>query len=245
LADARTIQALGGFAAMAVTAVTAQNTRGVQAWRPVPPGMIAAQIQAVMGDLRVVAIKTGLIPGAAAVRAIAEALEGHSRIPLVVDPVIGSTSGTRFLTTHGIRELKRVLLPHAALVTPNWPEAALLSGRSVGSLAEAKAAAMAIVELGCAAVLVKGGHAPGGVCPDLLAARDGCVRSFTSARIDTRNTHGTGCVLSAAIACGLAQGKPLQFAVAAARQFLRRALRAGRKERWGAGAGPALGRIIP
>lgn len=239
-ADARTIHALGGYALTAIAAVTAQNTRGVRAWRATPPALLAAQIEAVLEDFEVAAIKTGLLPGAAA-RTVAATLARWPGIPLVVDPVLGSTSGTRFLSPAGLKALRGELLPRATLVTPNWPEAAALAGTSVGSFAEAEAAGRLIVERhGCAA-LVKGGHAPRGkVCRDCLVTPDGRVRWFEGPRVATRNTHGTGCVLSAAIATGLARGDRLETAVRRARDFLGRALVAGRSERLGGGAGPAF-----
>jgi hydroxymethylpyrimidine/phosphomethylpyrimidine kinase len=239
-ADARTIHALGGYACTAITALTAQNTRGVAAWREAGPALIAAQIHAVLGDFPIAAIKTGLLPGAAAVRAIARVLARHKKIPLVVDPVIGSTSGTRFLDDAGVRALKKNLLPRATLVTPNWPEAAALTGRPVKTFSDAEAAGKFLAaRFGCA-VLVKGGHAPADkICRDVFVTRDGRVRWFSSTRVATRNTHGTGCVLSAAIAAELARGRELPAAVAVARKFLYRALVTGRRARWGA-AGPAF-----
>jgi hydroxymethylpyrimidine/phosphomethylpyrimidine kinase len=239
-ADARTIHALGGYALTAVTAVTAQNTRGVDVWRPVRPALIAAQIAAVLGDFPVGAIKVGLLPGAAAVRAVVGALAAGPRLPLVVDPVIGSTSGTTFLPPAGVRALVRDLLPLATLVTPNWPEAEALAGIPVRKFADAEAAARRILATGCRAALVKGGHGPGPVCRDCLVTADGRVTWFEGRRIKTRNTHGTGCVLSAAIAVRLAQGRSLEDAVADARQFLRDCLAAGRKYSFGAGRGPAF-----
>lgn len=239
-ADARTIHALGGFACMAITAVTAQNTRGIVAWRAVAPELIAAQIEAVLDDLPVRAVKTGLLPGAAAVRAVVSALKKYPRVPLVVDPVIGSTSGTRFLPAAGVRVLREELLPRATLVTPNWPEAAELAGGPVRSFEEVETAARVLAaECGCA-VLLKGGHAPGAKCRDCLVTRDGRVRWFTGARVRTRNTHGTGCVLASAIATRLSLGDEIEHAVVRARAFLRQSLRAGRMTRW-AGAGPAFG----
>lgn len=254
-ADARTIHALGGFACMAITAITAQNTRGVASWRPEPAAVIAAQIAAVLGTevgrsvarrsaagygvLPVRAIKTGLLPGASAVRTVAAVLAAHRDIPLVVDPVIGSTSGTRFLDTAGLRALRREVLPRARLVTPNWPEAEALAGCRVRTFAEAERAARAIVAETGGAVLLKGGHAPGNWCRDCLVTPDGAVQWFESERIATPNTHGTGCVLSAAIATELAKGTPLVRAVVLARDFLQRSLRAGRSMDWD-GAGPAF-----
>ena len=242
-ADARTIQALGAHALTAVTAVTAQNTRGVKAWRAVPAGLLSSQMEAVLGDFRVAAVKTGLLPGATAVRVVAEVLKnksGRERVPLVVDPVIGSTSGTRFLSAAGVRALKAELLPMAALVTPNWPEAEALSGVCVRSFADAERAGRVILGMGCGAVLVKGGHAAGGRCRDLLVTERGVV-AFDGARIATRNTHGTGCVLSAAIATELAKGRALAAGIKNARRFLRRALENGKTTDWGGGAGPAFG----
>jgi hydroxymethylpyrimidine/phosphomethylpyrimidine kinase len=238
-ADARTIQARGGFACMAITAVTAQNTRGVQSWRAEPATLIAAQIDAVLADLPIRAIKTGLLPGAAAIRAVARSLKAYARVPVVVDPVIGSTSGTRFLNSAGLQALRRDLLPLATLITPNWPEAAALIDRPIRTFADAEEAAQRIAgECECA-VLLKGGHAPGNVCRDYLVLADGTRRTFESPRLSTPNTHGTGCVLSAAIAADLAHRVPLERAVTGARQFLLRSLKTGRRIDWG-GAGPAF-----
>ena len=239
-ADARTIHALGGYALTAITAVTAQNTRGVQRWSPVASALLSAQLESVLGDFPVAAIKTGLLPGAAAVRVVAAALARHPGLPLVIDPVIGSTSGTRFLSTAALRTLQREQLPRATLVTPNWPEAAALSGRPVRTFAEAARAGRELAaHCGCA-VLVKGGHGPGPACRDCLISPDGDVQWFSARRVATRHTHGTGCVLSAAIAAELARGRTLRAAVKNARAFLHRALRAGRGVSWGDGAGPAF-----
>jgi hydroxymethylpyrimidine/phosphomethylpyrimidine kinase len=237
-ADARTIHALGGFACTAITAITAQNTRGVASWRTVAPKMIEAQIAAVLDDLPIRAIKTGLLPGAAAVRAVARALESHAGIPLIVDPVIGSTSGTRFLDAGGLRALRRELLPLATLVTPNWPEAEALSGERIVTFAAAERVARKLSEAFGCAVLLKGGHGPSSACRDYLATTDGKIRRFESPRLPTRNTHGTGCVLSAAIAAELAQGRSISAAVGTARRFLQQALRRGQATDW-RGAGPA------
>ena len=239
-ADARTIHALGGYACMAITAVTAQNTRGVTAWRAQPVTLLAAQIAAVLDDFPVAAVKTGLLPGAAAVRAVVRALNARKKIPLIVDPVIGSTSGTRFLDAAGVRVLRNELLPRASLVTPNWPEAAALTARPVRTFAEAEAAGRELAAHAGCAVLVKGGHGPGVTCRDCLILADGTVRWFAVRRVQTRNTHGTGCVLSSAIAVQVAQGRPLANAVKTAQAFLHRALRAGRRVQWGDGAGPAF-----
>ncbi|HVW20006.1 MAG TPA: bifunctional hydroxymethylpyrimidine kinase/phosphomethylpyrimidine kinase [Opitutaceae bacterium] len=237
-ADARTIHALGGFAATVVTAVTAQNTRGVAAWQAVPPGLIRAQLRAVLQDLPIAAIKTGLLPGPAAIRIIAAELKRRPGIALVVDPVIGSTSGTRFLSPGGVRALERWLFPLASLVTPNWPEAAALSGMPVRSEGEARDAARELAARHGCAFLVKGGHGRGRMSRDILAAGRK-TRIFSGRRVATRNTHGTGCVLSASIAAGLGSGRSLEAAVAGARRFLADGLGRGRREDWG-GAGPAF-----
>ncbi|HTJ78241.1 MAG TPA: bifunctional hydroxymethylpyrimidine kinase/phosphomethylpyrimidine kinase [Rariglobus sp.] len=239
-ADSRTIHALGGYALTAVTTVTAQNSRTVTAWLPVSPYLLSAQITTAAEDFPIRAIKTGLLPGTAAVRAVATALAALPDIPLVIDPVIGSTSGTRFLSDTGLRALKNDLLPHAALVTPNWPEAALLTGLPVTTFSEAETAARHLLETGCSAVLVKGGHAPGRTCRDILVTADGTVRRFEGPRIATRNTHGTGCVLSAAIATGLAHSQPLATAITRARAFLQHSLATHRKLTLGGGVGPAF-----
>jgi len=239
-ADSRTIQALGGYALTAVTAVTAQNTRGVTAWRAVSPELIRLQVEAVLSDFSVKAVKTGLLPGAAAILSVEAALKAHATIPLIVDPVIGSTSGTRFLSETGLRVLKQKLFSRAALVTPNWPEAEALTGLRIRSAADVERAAIRLLDTGCRAVLVKGGHGRGPTCSDCLATSEGVLRWFDGPRIATRNTHGTGCVLSSAIATGLASGKSMQRAVVDARRFLLQSLESGRSVRWGKGAGPSF-----
>lgn len=258
--DSRAIHALGGFACTAITATTAQNTLGVTAWRPTPTALLAAQIDAVLSDLPVAALKTGLLPGAPAIRAVAAALARHPRrLPLVIDPVIGSTSGTRFLDAAGLRALRRHLFPLATLITPNWPEAAALTGLPVTTLAEAEAAARALARSAGCAVLLKGGHSPDRArCIDLLitpaagatassaassrapAAPAFRLRRLSAPRLATPNTHGTGCTLSAAIAAGLARGQSLPAAVVRARALLRRSLAEHHSIRLGSGHGPAF-----
>jgi hydroxymethylpyrimidine/phosphomethylpyrimidine kinase len=242
-ADARTIHALGGYAVCAVTAITAQGGTGVRRWQAVRAGLVADQIAAVLEPFAVAAIKTGLLPNAAVVRAVARALGARPGAPLVVDPVMGSTSGTRFLSAPGLEALKRELLPRAALVTPNWPEAEALGSRPVRTDAQARDAARRLSgEHGCA-VLVKGGHGRGPHCRDWLATPDGRILPCTGSRIVTSNTHGTGCVLSAAIATALARSAGLREAVLGGHAFLRRALQDERGLDWGAGAGPAYAGI--
>jgi hydroxymethylpyrimidine/phosphomethylpyrimidine kinase len=239
-ADQRVILALGGHALTAVTAVTAQDTRRVAAWSPVSPGLIRAQVAAALAGFDVAAVKTGLLPGAAAVRAVASALGASPRVPVVVDPVLASSSGTRFLSRDGVGALRRHLLPRAALVTPNWPEAEILSGLRVRTHAGAEEAARAIAGACGSPVLVKGGHALRGACLDCLAEPGGGVTWFESPRVRTRNTHGTGCVLSSAIATWLGRGKALADAIGRARDFLAQALEDGSGLDWGPGRGPAF-----
>jgi hydroxymethylpyrimidine kinase/phosphomethylpyrimidine kinase len=239
-ADARTIHALGAYALTAITAITAQNTQGVQQWSPVASDLLAAQLRSVFDDFPVAAIKTGLLPGAAAVRVVSAALPPRLRVPVVIDPVIGSTTGTRFLSEAGMPSLKRRLLPRATLVTPNWPEAAALSGCPVRTWSDAEQAGRELAALYGCSVLVKGGHGPGPICRDCLVLNEGEVHWFANRRVKTRNTHGTGCVLSAAIAVELGRGRSLHAAVETARGFLQRALQAGRVVPWGRGGGPAF-----
>ena len=238
-ADSRAIRALGGFPVTAITAVTAQSTRGVIAWHPVEPKLIGAQVRAVLDDMRVGAVKIGLLPGAAAVRAVAGALEGR-RLPVVLDPVVGSTTGTEFLDEKGRRLMRRLLFPLATVVTPNWPELALFSGGAVEDEAGAERAARRLAAAAGCAVLAKGGHGRGARCADLLVRAGEPVLRFESPRRRTVNTHGTGCTLASAIATGLARGWDLPKAVERARVLLLEGLCAGQDYRWGAGAGPAF-----
>ncbi len=239
-ADMRTIRSIGGHALTAVTAVTAQDTVGVSAWWPVPDSMIAAQVESALAGFPVAAAKTGLLPGAGAVRAVARVLAGSPATQLVVDPVLSSQSGTRFLPEAGIRALRRHLLPRASLVTPNWPEAAAISGLPVRTYAHAERAALRISAECGRPVLVKGGHSGDGTCRDCLAMPNATVVWFENPRIDTLNTHGTGCVLSAAIATWLGRGADVISAVRLAESFLQRALMRGRGLDWGRGRGPAF-----
>lgn len=239
-ADQRTIRAIGGHALTAVTAVTAQDTRRIAAWKPVSDSLIRAQIDSALGGYPVSAIKTGLLPGPGAVRAVAAALANFPSIPLVVDPVLASSGGTRFLSGIGIRALRRTLFPRAFVITANWPEAAELAGLPVRTHGHAeKAAARLAAECG-RPVLVKGGHAKGMLCRDCLAVPGSATLWFEGPRIATINTHGTGCVLSAAIAAWLGRGASLPEAVRLAQSFLQRALVRGRGLDWGNGRGPAF-----
>jgi hydroxymethylpyrimidine/phosphomethylpyrimidine kinase len=238
--DLRTIRAIGGHGLTAVTAVTAQDTERISMWRPIADALIAAQVRSALGGFPVAAVKTGLLPGPGAVRAVALALSRGPSIPLVVDPVLSSSSGTRFISREGVRVLRARLFPLASIITPNWPEAAELSGLPVTTHAQAEQAAHRISAECRRPVLVKGGHARGRTCRDCLATPGGATVWLEGPRIATRNMHGTGCVLSAAIASWLGRGADLVGAVRLAQSFLQRALVRGRGLDWGPGRGPAF-----
>jgi hydroxymethylpyrimidine/phosphomethylpyrimidine kinase len=238
--DLRTIRAIGGHGLTAVTAVTAQDTERISLWRPVADALIVAQVRSALGGFPVAAVKTGLLPGPGAVRAVALALSRGPSIPLVVDPVLSSSGGTRFISRAGVRVLRARLFPIASIITPNWPEAAELSGLPVATHAQAEKAAHRISAECGRPVLVKGGHARGRTCRDCLASPGGVTVWLEGPRISTRNRHGTGCVLSAAIASWLGRGADLVGAVRLSQSFLQRALVRGRGLDWGPGRGPAF-----
>ncbi len=239
-ADLKTFEAYGVFGVSAITAVTAQNTRGVSAVMVLAPGMIAAQVRAVCADLRPGASKTGMLGDEAGVDAAAAAIREAGLAPLVVDPVMVSTSGDRLLEEDAVAALRERLLPLATLVTPNLPEAGLLLGTTISSEADMREAARALLDLGAGAVLLKGGHLPGAEILDL--AWDGAEwHEFRNARIDTRHTHGTGCTLSAAVTAGLALGTDLWTAVEEGIDYTRRAISAA--PGLGSGHGPLEHRV--
>ncbi len=238
-ADLKTFSALGVYGASAITALTAQNTVGVQGVHAVPPAFVVAQMQSVLSDLEVGAAKTGMLGDAGIVTAVADMLLASARaVPVIVDPVMVATSGDVLLAEDAIAAVKARLIPVAELITPNLPEAAkLLGGRIATTTAEAVAQARAIAALGAKAVLVKGGHGAGHEAVDVLVL-NGAVTELKRPRIETRNTHGTGCTLSAAIAALRARGVPLDAAVAKAKAYLWSALDAGKGMTIGAGHGP-------
>jgi hydroxymethylpyrimidine/phosphomethylpyrimidine kinase len=225
-ADLKTVTALGGYAATALTALTAQNTRGVLSILPVNPDFVRRQIEAVLADIGADCIKTGMLVDAAVVEAVADALDHLApKTPLVVDPVIASSSGTALLDEPGIERLKRRLIARATVVTPNLPEAAMLTGLTVTDLDGMKRAAAALLDLGAKAGVVKGGHLPGSKLVDY--ATDGKTSFILTARRQkTRSTHGTGCVYASAIAAGLAQKLSFRAAVTRAHRHVQDAIRA-------------------
>jgi hydroxymethylpyrimidine/phosphomethylpyrimidine kinase len=235
-ADLRTATLLGCHVTTAVTAVTAQNTLGVQGVFPLAREAVVAQLDSVLGDIGTDAAKTGMLFSSELITAVAGVLR-RRRVPrLVVDPVMVAKGGAPLLQDEARDALVAELLPLAELVTPNLPEAEVLAGRAIATPEDRDAACRRILELGPAAVLLKGGHDEGEWVEDWLLTRDGDRRIFRGRRIDTPNTHGTGCTLSAAIAAHRARGLNLGEAVAAAREFLRAAIREARP--LGAGHGP-------
>ncbi len=235
-ADIKTVTALGGFAMTAITALTAQNTRGVEAIHEVPAEFVAEQIRAVVDDLGADCVKTGMLHRPDIIDAVCDALDAHAPgVPLVVDPVMVAKGGASLLQDDAVATLRERLVPRAAVLTPNAPEAEVLSGLAVGNRGEAEAAAHALADLGPRAVLLKGGHLPGDTVVDLLW-NDGEIEAFESPRIDTTSTHGTGCTLASAIAVGLAQGRSVHDAVARARAYVIEAIRGA--PGYGRGHGP-------
>jgi hydroxymethylpyrimidine/phosphomethylpyrimidine kinase len=237
-ADLKTFSAFGVYGASVITALTAQNTHGVQAVEPVRASFVAAQLDSVLSDLDVRAIKTGMLADAEITETVARAVRTAPLLPLVLDPVMVATSGDVLLKPHAVAAVKDTLAPLATLMTPNLEEAAVLTGAPrAGSEAEMRDQARALLGLGCRAVLVKGGHGTGPEAVDVLADASG-FQTFASPRIDTVHTHGTGCTLSAAIAALLAQGATLTDAVRRAKAFVWEALRAGCTLGVGGGRGP-------
>lgn len=236
-ADLKTFSALGVYGASAITALTAQNTRDVTLVEPVGNAMIAAQIRAVFDDLAVGAVKLGMLGDAGVIATVADGLAGRG-VPVVLDPVMVAKSGAALLPGSAVAALIARLLPMADILTPNLPEAAHLLGREMATdEAEMLEQGRALLSLGPRAVLMKGGHGAGEICTDLLISADG-VQEMRAPRISTRNTHGTGCTLSAAIAAGLARGRDLPTAVTAAHDYLQAAIAAADSLQVGGGHGP-------
>jgi hydroxymethylpyrimidine/phosphomethylpyrimidine kinase len=223
-ADIKSVTALGGYAATAITAITVQNTLGVLAVHDVPLDIIKGQIEAVLSDIGADVVKTGMLSVAPVIDLVVDTLSARGKdIPLVVDPVMVAKGGAALLDPGAVSALKSRLLPMAALVTPNAPEAEALTGLSVQSTADMVVAAQKIAELGPKAVLLKGGHIEGATITDLLYV-NGASEFFVSPRIKSASTHGTGCTLASSIACGLAQGMSLRDAVTMARAYVFRAI---------------------
>jgi hydroxymethylpyrimidine/phosphomethylpyrimidine kinase len=222
-ADLKTFAALGVYGLTVITAITAQNTVGVRAVQEIDLDVIRAQLDAVAEDFSIGALKTGMRSSAAIIETVAAGIQRHRLRPLVVDPVMIAKSGDRLLREDAVEALRRRLLPLAAVVTPNIPEAEVLAGRPIRTRDDRLVAARTIMELGAHAVVIKGGHSDDDPIVDVLVDGDG-VREFSAPRIATTSTHGTGCTFSAAISAGLARGLDLQRAVADARDYVSRAL---------------------
>ncbi|WP_424931281.1 bifunctional hydroxymethylpyrimidine kinase/phosphomethylpyrimidine kinase [Amaricoccus macauensis] len=237
-ADLKTFSALGVYGTSAITAITAQNTRGVNGIEGLSTEIITAQIDAVFDDMDVRAVKIGMLGTPEVICTVADAL-ARRFAPVVVDPVMIAKSGHALLAEDAVEELGRTLLPLAAVVTPNLPEAARLLGTATARTeTEMEAQGRALLERGPKAVLMKGGHAEGATCTDILILREEAPIRLSAPRLATRNTHGTGCTLSAAIASGLALGQPLEAAVRHAHQYLQGAITAADDLAVGHGHGP-------
>ncbi len=234
-ADIKTVTALGGYAATAVTAVTVQNTLGVFAIHPVPLAVIEAQARAVLDDIGADAIKIGMLGEASVVEAVARLLDESKHIPAVIDPVMVAKGGHTLAGDAAIDALRALLAPRATLLTPNAPEAAALTGLPAETTDDLRRAGEALLAMGAEAVLMKGGHIPGDRVFDLLITGSGEV-ILEGPRVESRHTHGTGCTLASACATGLAQGMTLDLAVARAWRYTAEAI--ARAPGFGAGAGP-------
>ncbi|RZS87036.1 hydroxymethylpyrimidine kinase /phosphomethylpyrimidine kinase [Motilibacter rhizosphaerae] len=236
-ADLKAFSAMGAYAAAVVTALTAQNTLGVQGIFPVPAEFVQQQLDSVLSDLDVAVLKTGMLGSPEVVEVVAEAVARHDVPVLVVDPVMVATSGDRLVSEETVDAVRELLLPHATLVTPNLPEAATLLGWTEVTEARMPEAAEALRRSGAGAVLVKGGHLVGDTSTDVLVDDDGAL-AVAAQRVDTANTHGTGCTLASAVAALLAQGVPLRDAVQEAKAYLTRAIAAADGLGVGHGHGP-------
>lgn len=237
-ADLKTFSALGVYGASVITALTAQNTLGVTGIHDVPPAFITAQIDAVFSDLAVDAVKIGMLSRPEAIEAVAKGLDGHGQSTVVLDPVMIAASGDRLLVPEAVESLRSLLLPRAFLITPNLPEAAaLLDEQPAQDIEAVRRQAERLLALGARAVLIKGGHGEGPDSIDVLLDEEGFLE-LSAPRVVTRNTHGTGCTLSSAIAAGLAKGMALRLAVEAAKDYLTRALARSEELEIGHGHGP-------
>ncbi len=237
-ADLKTFSALGAYGCSVITALTAQNTQGVRGILGVDPAFVRAQMDAVFEDIAVCAVKIGMLGTAATIIAVAEGLERWRPPWVVLDPVMVAKGGDRLLEADAVAALRDRLVPLASLVTPNLPEAADLLGLPVADRKESMPdVAEGVRRLGAGAVLLKGGHLTGDASPDLLM-HGGGVQWFEAARVPTRNTHGTGCTLSAAIAAGLARGLPMVRAVTEAKRYIEGAIAAADQLQVGHGHGP-------
>lgn len=238
-ADLKTIAANGGYGFSVITALTAQNTKGVFGIHPVPVDFVRQQLEVVLSDIGADAIKIGMLFSAELIETIADVLHVSKVKNIVLDPVMVATSGDKLLEDEAVSALQDKLIPMADLITPNLPEAAVLLGREIRSKEEQEQGAVELAGLGCSSVLVKGGHLGESSCDDLLyMANTQATRSYPVERIATDNTHGTGCTLSSAIATGLARGMNVEEAVTAGKEYITGAIRSGADYIIGGGHGP-------
>ncbi len=241
-ADLKTMSSLGMYAASVITSVTAQNTCGVTAIHVIPADVIAEQIKDVMTDIEPVAVKVGMLNDCATMNVVADTLKQYEIRHLVIDPVMVATSGDRLMKEDAINTFIERLLPMADVLTPNLPEAEILAGMKIENKDDVYAAAAKIIDRGCETVLIKGGHSEGKDKTDYLFYKkaDGTrdVKSYTCEMVDTKNTHGTGCTLSSAIASYLAKGLPMCEAVGEAKNYVTAALKAAADVEIGHGHGP-------
>ncbi|WFU83959.1 bifunctional hydroxymethylpyrimidine kinase/phosphomethylpyrimidine kinase [Bradyrhizobium sp. CIAT3101] len=237
-ADLKTFAALGVYGASAITALTAQNTKGVTGIHAVPAAFVTAQIDAVFSDLDVGAVKIGMVAQAESIDAIASALVHWKPRHIVLDPVMVATSGDRLLAAEAVEALRTKLMRLASVITPNLPEAAALLDEPIArSEIEIESQGRRLLELGCRAVLIKGGHGEGRESIDYLVGADKTI-ALAASRVATRNTHGTGCSLSSAVAAGLARGEDLEMAVRNAKAWISAAIEAADRFSVGHGHGP-------
>jgi hydroxymethylpyrimidine/phosphomethylpyrimidine kinase len=238
-ADLKTFSAIGCYGMSVITALTAQNTRGVRGIHALPPGFAVEQIDAVLSDIGADAIKIGMLYSAKLIEAVAAALKRHGAHHIVLDPVMVAQSGDKLLQDDAVEAIKADLMPLADVVTPNLPEAVVLTGQTIQSRQDVESAAGALSALGSGSILIKGGHGDDDQSSDLLYLTDGDRPVWlTAERIQTRNNHGTGCTLSSAIAAYLARGHDIEKAVQKAKAFTSQAIAAGATYTIGHGHGP-------
>lgn len=236
-ADLKTVSALGCFGTTAITAITVQNTLGVQDVHSIPAAIVSGQIRAVMDDLQPAAVKIGMVPNQEVAEAIVEALREYA-VPVVFDPVLISSSGRKLVPDETIEVYRSKLLPHCTLITPNISEAIALTGTPIRGLDDMKVAAQQLVNMGCQAALITGGHLAGPHLHDVLVDHQGLEQVFTSRFIQSTNLHGTGCTLSSAVAALLAQGLSLVEAIREGIRYVQAAIEQGKDVQIGAGTGP-------
>lgn len=238
-ADIKAISALGGYAASAITAITVQNTCGVTGIHPVPASYVKAQIEAVMTDIKPLTIKIGMINDVEIVKAIAESIKEYKPKFVVFDPVMVSTSGCKLIEDKAIEAIKEELIPLSTIITPNLSEATVLTGDSISDATSMTTAGNKILESGCGAVLIKGGHLEGNDMCDVLCIKgENTPYIYTASKISSKNTHGTGCTLSSSIATYLALGETLQEAVRKAKDYVHKGILNGKDVCIGSGHGP-------